>query len=71
MFKKYFQNKVICIYETILTLEEKKDIYNDIKPNVIVNENLTLSNEESKLFKICKKNKNVKLLVDRLDLMEV
>lgn len=62
---------MICIYETILTLEEKKDIYNDIKPNVIANENLTLSNEESKLFKICKKNKNVKLFVDRLDLMEV
>lgn len=62
---------MIYIYETILTLEEKKDIYNDIKPNVIANENLTLNNEESKLFKICKKNKNVKLLVDRLDLMEV
>jgi len=62
---------VIYIYETILTLEEKKDIYNDIKPKILADENLTLSNEKSKLFKICKKNKNVKLLVDRLDLMEV
>lgn len=62
---------MIYIYETILTLEEKKDIYNDIKPKILADENLTLSNEKSKLFKICKKNKNVKLLVDRLDLMEV
>ena len=58
-------------YNSEFTLENKKALLSWFYPNLRARQNLLVSNENDKIVKICKRNKNIARLVDELDLMEL
>ena len=53
------------------SIQSKKNLLYFFYPKLNIKEEISISNKESKLVKICSKNTNISDLVNRFDMVEV